>query len=56
MYHLVCSARVLRDSEDVVKEPITARSEEVSVREIDPRVAESPLADMQDLTDPYGEV
>jgi len=56
VYHLVCSARVLRDSEDVVKEPITARSEEVSVREIDPRVAESPLADMQDLTNPYGDV
>jgi len=56
VYHLVCSARVLRDSEDVVKEPITARSEEVSVREVDPRVAESPLADMQDLTDPYGAV
>ena len=56
VYHLVCSARVLRDSEDVVKEPITDRSEEVSVREIDPRVAESPLADVQDLTDPYGEV
>tara|TARA_R110000824_G_scaffold20721_3_gene77761 strand:+ start:1919 stop:2551 length:633 start_codon:yes stop_codon:yes gene_type:complete len=56
VYHLVCSARVLRDSEDVVKEPLTARSDEVSVREVDPRVAESPLADMQDLTDPYGEV
>ena len=56
VYHLVCSARVLRDSEDVVKEPLTARSDEVSVREVDPRVAESPLADMQDLTDPYGAV
>lgn len=56
VYHLVCSARVLRDSEDVVREPITAQSEEVSVREIDPRVAESPLADMQDLTNPYGDV
>ena len=56
VYHLVCSARVLRDSEDVVKEPITARSEGVSVREIDPRVAESPLADMQDITNPYGDV
>ena len=55
VYHIVCAARVLRDSHEVVQEPLTKRSEQVSVREVDPRIAESPLADRQDLTNPYGD-
>lgn len=55
VYHLVCAARILRDSHEVVQEPLTKRSEKVSVREVDPRIAESPLADRQDLTNPYGD-
>lgn len=55
VYHLVCSARVLRDSEEVVDEPITQTSEEISARSVDPRIAESPLANREDLTNPYGD-
>jgi hypothetical protein len=55
VFHLVCAARILRDSNEVVEEPLTKTSDPTSVREIDPRIAESPLADRQDLTNPYGD-
>ena len=55
VYHLVCSARILRDSTDVIKESLTKRSEGVSQRDIDPRIAESPIASREDLTNPYGD-
>ena len=55
VYHIVCAARILRDSQEVVQEPLTQRSGRVSVREVDPRIGESPTADRQDLTNPYGD-
>jgi len=55
VFHLVCAARVLRDSHEVVEEPLTKTSDPTSVREVDPRIAESPVADRQDLTNPYGD-
>jgi len=55
VFHLVCAARILRDSHEVVEEPLTKISDPVSVREVDPRIAESPVADRQDLTNPYGD-
>ena len=55
VYHIVCAARILRDSHEVVQEPLTKTTPEISVREVDPRIAESPLADRQDLTNPYGD-
>ena len=55
VYHLVCSAKILRDSDEVVQEALTKKSDTVSRREIDPRVAESPLAGREELTNPYGD-
>ena len=55
VYHMVCAARVLRDSEDVVQVPLTKKTERVSSREVDPRMAESPVATREDLTNPYGD-
>jgi hypothetical protein len=55
VYHLICAARILRDSDEVVQEPITKVSDPVSIREIDPLISESPVANTQDLTDPYGD-
>ena len=55
VYHLVCAARVLRDSQEVVQEAITKVSEPTSIREVDPLISEFPVANTQDLTDPYGD-
>ena len=55
VYHLVCSAKILRDSDEVVQEALTKQSDTVSRREIDPRIAESPLAGREELTNPYGD-
>jgi hypothetical protein len=55
VYHIVCAAKILRDSEDVLQEPLTKRVEDISGRAIDPRIAESPLANREDLTNPYGD-
>ena len=55
VYHLVCSAKILRDSDEVVQEALTKQSDTVSRREIDPRIAESPLAGRDELTNPYGD-
>lgn len=55
VYHLVCAAKILRDSDQVVQEPLTRRSEGVSRRDIDPRIGDSPLDTREDLTNPYGE-
>lgn len=55
VYHLVCAAKILRDSELVLEEPLTKRSDRISGREIDPRISESPLATREDLDNPYGD-
>ena len=55
VYHVVCAARILRDSHEVLQEPLTKVTDPISVRDVDPQIAESPLADRQDLTNPYGD-
>ena len=55
VYHLVCSARVLRDSADVVKEPLTRRTENISSMNAETVVPESPLSTREDLNNPYGD-
>ena len=55
VYHIVCAARILRDSHEVLQEPLTKVTDPTSIRDVDPRIAESPLADRQDLTNPYGD-
>ena len=55
VYHMVCAARILRDSQEVVQVPLTKKTERVSSREVDPRMAESPVATREDLTNPYGD-
>jgi hypothetical protein len=55
VYHLVCSARILRDSVGVVNQPVTDVSQEISQRSEEPGVGPSPLSNVEDLTNPYGE-
>ena len=55
VYHIVCAARILRDSSDVVQEPLTRKSEKVSIRDSVPVIEGSPLSTREDLIDPYGE-
>jgi|TARA_R100001143_G_C3345449_1_gene126516 hypothetical protein len=56
VYHLTCAAKILRDSELVMAEPLTKQSTPTSRRDIDPRLAESPLSTQrEDLTNPYGD-
>lgn len=55
VYHLVCSARVLRDFADVVKEPLTRRTENISSMTAETVVPESPLSTREDLNNPYGD-
>ena len=55
VYHLVCAARILRDSDEVVQEPLTQVSDRVSGREVDPRIGDSPLDNRENLSNPYGD-
>jgi hypothetical protein len=55
VYHVVCAARVLRDFDEVVEEPLTKRSENISRRPDNPKVGDSPFNVRADLGDPYGE-
>ena len=49
VYHMVCSARILRDSLVTVDDAVK-QSDEVSRKQDDPRIGPSPLS-----SDPYGE-
>jgi len=55
VYHYVCAARILRDSDEVLEEPLTNRSDSISERPGDPRIGDSPFNTRADLDDPYGE-
>ena len=57
VYHLVVSARVLRDSDRVTKGPITNISDEVSQRDLNPKITsqDSPMDTNEDLSNPYGD-
>ena len=55
VYHLICAARILRDFDEVMQEPLTKRSDDVSKRPPDPRIGDSPFNNREDLGDPYGE-
>jgi hypothetical protein len=55
VYHFVCAARILRDFDEVLEEPLTKRSDNISERPEDPRIGDSPLNTRADLDDPYGE-